>query len=144
MSMFFFQPITLFLLFKKLAKKPLLPHGPPLSPPCKPPRISVSLLFMMKVHLVSAQQGLVEKILCSKGKPSSGFNRLILTVSQFLMLKLHVVSYLGSLKIVKIALNCGEGNGTPLQYSCLENPMDGGAWKAAVHGVARSRTQLSN
>ena len=29
-----------------------------------------------------------------------------------------------------------EGNGTPLQYSCLENPMDGGAWKAAVHGVA--------
>ena len=30
----------------------------------------------------------------------------------------------------------GEGNGTPLQYSCLENPMDGGAWRAAVHGVA--------
>ena len=38
----------------------------------------------------------------------------------------------------------GEGNGTPLQYSCLENPMDGGAWKAAVHGVAKSRTQLSD
>ena len=37
----------------------------------------------------------------------------------------------------------GEGNGTPLQYSCLENPMDGGAWLAAVHGVAKSRTQLS-
>ena len=34
----------------------------------------------------------------------------------------------------------GEGNGTPLQYSCLENPMDGGAWWAAVHGVAKSRT----
>ena len=34
----------------------------------------------------------------------------------------------------------GEGNGTPLQYSCLENPMDGGAWKAAVRGVAMSRT----
>ena len=34
----------------------------------------------------------------------------------------------------------GEGNGTPLQYSCLENPMDGGAWWAAVHGVAQSRT----
>ena len=33
-----------------------------------------------------------------------------------------------------------EGNGTPLQYSCLENPMDRGAWWAAVHGVARSRT----
>ena len=36
----------------------------------------------------------------------------------------------------------GEGNGTPLQYSCLENPMDGGAWWAAVHGVTRSWTQL--
>ena len=38
----------------------------------------------------------------------------------------------------------GEGNGTPLQYSCLENPMDGGAWKAAVHGVTEGRTRLSN
>ena len=38
----------------------------------------------------------------------------------------------------------GEGNGTPLQYSCLENPMDGGAWWAAVHGVARSQTRLSD
>ena len=34
----------------------------------------------------------------------------------------------------------GEGNGTPLQYSCLENPMEGGAWKAAVHGVAEGQT----
>ena len=38
----------------------------------------------------------------------------------------------------------GEGNGIPVQYSCLENPMDAGAWWAAVHGVARSRTRLSN
>ena len=38
----------------------------------------------------------------------------------------------------------GEGNGTPLQYSCLENPMDGRAWWAAVHGVTRSRTRLSD
>ena len=38
----------------------------------------------------------------------------------------------------------GEGNGTPLQYSCLENLMDGGAWWAAVHGVAKSRTRLSD
>ena len=36
-----------------------------------------------------------------------------------------------------------EGNGTPLQYSCLKNPMDRGAWKAAVHGVAEGRTRLS-
>ena len=38
----------------------------------------------------------------------------------------------------------GEGNSTPLQYSCLENPIDGGAWKAAVHGVAKSWTRLSD
>ena len=40
--------------------------------------------------------------------------------------------------------NLGEGNGNPLQYSCLENTMDGGAWEAAVHGVAKSRTRLSD
>ena len=38
----------------------------------------------------------------------------------------------------------GEGNGTPLQYSCLESPMDRGAWWAAVRGVTKSRTQLSD
>ena len=38
----------------------------------------------------------------------------------------------------------GEGNGTPLQYSCLENPMDRGGWQAAVHGVVKSRTRLSD
>ena len=41
-------------------------------------------------------------------------------------------------------LSGGEGNGNPLQYSCLENPMDGGAWWAAVHGVTKSQTGLSN
>ena len=41
-------------------------------------------------------------------------------------------------------LSFGEGNGTPLQYSCLENPMDGGAWWAAVHGVAKSQARLSD
>ena len=38
----------------------------------------------------------------------------------------------------------GEGNGNALQYSCLENPRDGGAWWAAVHGVAKSQTRLSD
>ena len=38
----------------------------------------------------------------------------------------------------------GEGNGSPLQYSCLENPIDGGAWQATVHGVTKSQTRLSN
>ena len=41
------------------------------------------------------------------------------------------------------SLSCtGEGNGNPVQYSCLENPRDGGAWWAAVYGVAQSRTRL--
>jgi len=40
--------------------------------------------------------------------------------------------------------NSGEGNGTPLQYSCLGNPMDGGVWWAAVHGVAKRQTRLSD
>ena len=38
----------------------------------------------------------------------------------------------------------GEGHGNPLQYSCLENPINGGAWQATVHGVAKSRTRLSD
>ena len=38
----------------------------------------------------------------------------------------------------------GEGNGTPLQYSCLENPIDRAAWWAALHGVSKSQTQLSD
>ena len=43
------------------------------------------------------------------------------------------------------SLSCiGEGHGNPLQCSCLENPRDGGAWWAAVHGVAKSRTRLSD
>ena len=41
-------------------------------------------------------------------------------------------------------LLCGEGNGTPLQNSCQENPMDGGAWWAVVHGVTKSQTRLSD
>ena len=42
-----------------------------------------------------------------------------------------------------VLVSAGEGDGTPLQYSCLESPMDGGAWWATVHGVVKSRTQLT-
>ena len=56
-------------------------------------------------------------------------------------LKLQLI---GCLVIFHIWTRVGEGNGTPLQHSCLENPMDGGAWWAAVHGVAKSRTRLSD
>ena len=44
----------------------------------------------------------------------------------------------------EIGIHSGEGNGAPLQSSCLENPMDRGAWQAAVHGVAMSRAGLSD
>ena len=43
---------------------------------------------------------------------------------------------------MKFKTSDGEGDGTPLQYSCLENPMDGGAWWAAVYGAAQSRIRL--
>ena len=46
--------------------------------------------------------------------------------------------------IPRLGRSPGEGKGYPLQYSCLENPMDRGAWWAAVHGVTEGRTQLSN
>ena len=50
----------------------------------------------------------------------------------------------GKVNCLYVYTYSGEGNGAPLQYSCLENPMDGGAWWAAVHGVAKSRTRLSD
>ena len=49
----------------------------------------------------------------------------------------------GLIYMVLLGFN-GEGNGTPLQYSCLENPMDGGPWWATVHGVAKSQARLSD
>ena len=61
-------------------------------------------------------------------------------VSSHYFIELYIYIYI----YMCIYIIYGEGNGTPLQYSCLENPMDGGAWWAAVHGVARSRTRLSD
>ena len=46
--------------------------------------------------------------------------------------------------IFNVLIIHGEGNGTPLQYSCLKNPMDGGAWWATVPGVSKSPTRLSD
>ena len=60
------------------------------------------------------------------------------------MAKSDLPSSLGAWVLWGNQMTGGEGDGTPLQYSCLENPMDGGAWWAAVHGVAKSRTRLSD
>ena len=56
----------------------------------------------------------------------------------------HQVSILSPYLFAPYMQNTGESNGTTLQYSCLENPMDGGAWKATVHGVAERQTRLSD
>ena len=66
----------------------------------------------------------------------SNFNPAIQTPLALLCLVLSTYQYL--------ACYTGEGNGTPLQYSCLENPVDGGAWWATVHGVAKSWARLSD
>ena len=67
--------------------------------------------------------------------------------SFFTILKLKMQALNINLKYwdcLLLQLHIGEGDGTPLQRSCLENPMDGGAWWAAVHGVEKSRTRLSD
>ena len=66
---------------------------------------------------------------------------IILCLGPSIHLFKHIVTSTFSESLVQ---HHQEGNGTPLQYSCPENPMDGGAWWAAVHGVAKSRTQLSD
>ena len=70
----------------------------------------------------------------------------VLAPSQFSIIQLRASAYkaedLGS--IPELGRSPGEGNGNPLQYSCLENPIDGGAWYATVHGVTKSRTRLSD
>ena len=63
------------------------------------------------------------------------------------MFRHRIIGYCLFIFISKFDRYCqlnGEGSDTPLQYSCLENPMDGGAWWATVHGVVKSQTRLSN
>ena len=78
--------------------------------------------------------------MCSLGKTLLAFALLHFVLQGQICLLLQV-----SLDFcMPVSYDDGEGNGTPLQYSCLESPMDGGAWYTAVHGVAESRTQLSD
>ena len=75
---------------------------------------------------------------------SQGLMGIGVFTSQGLMGVVVCTSQMLTLELVHIVSVIREGNGTPLQYSCLENPMDGGAWWAAVDGVAEGRTRLSN
>ena len=67
------------------------------------------------------------------------FDDLFIGVSEVLKSP-TVIVLLSVSPFISVSVCLGEGSGTPLQYSCLENPMDRGAWWAAVHGVAKSRT----
>ena len=70
------------------------------------------------------------------------YSRLFQNFPQFIVI--HTDESFGIVSKAEVGVFLGEGNGTPLQYSCLENPMDRGAWKATVHGVAERQTRLSN
>ena len=83
-----------------------------------------------------AKVGTAARRLSSRGKITS----LIMN-----MLVMRCIQHNQVILIYQVSSRiCREGNGTPLQYSCLENPMDEGAWQAAVHGVAKSRTLPSD
>ena len=90
-------------------------------------------------------------ICCSQCQPSFIFSQSVFSPFSLLLIKINsgilISHFSASTKFKDHLLNpCtyGEGNGTPLQYSCLESPMDGGAWKAAVHGIAEGQTRLSD
>ena len=74
--------------------------------------------------------------------PTTQDTALHMDITRWLITKSDWLCYLQP-KIEKLyTVSNGEGNGTPFQYSCLENPMDGGTWWAAVHGVPESQTRL--
>ena len=116
----------------------------------------------MKVKEESVKVGLklnIEKTKNMASGPITSWQiegKTVETVSDFILLGSKITSdgdcsheierrlLLGRKVMTNLDSIFGEGNGTPLQYFCLENPMDGGAWKAAVHGVTKSRTRLSN
>ena len=94
-------------------------------------RRSVARDFLLWVILFHSTLSLVEKIIPRSRVLSENDSWLRLLNSGFTIYCL-------------LTRSTGEGDGTPLQYSCLENPMDVGAWWAAVHGLAKSRTWLSD
>ena len=96
----------------------------PLSQRCCPTILSSFVPFFTWFHLFQ-HQGLFQWVISSH------------QVAKVLELQLQLQNWFS------LGLTYGEGNGTPLQYSCLENPMDGGAWLAAVDGVTEGRTWLS-
>ena len=106
--------------------------------------LSVKMSMLQSTHEIYVQKTSVVSITAGSPDFQSAF-----TFSQLSSLDPYLWSHPGpwflrsELIFTKLPI-VGEGNGTPLQYSCLENPVDGGAWWAAVHGVTKSRTRLSD
>ena len=102
-----------------------------------------SLYYTVNFHLLSILYKVLIVYICQSQSPSLSY-----PLPQFVSIHLFSMSicfiYFCFENKIIYTIFLREGNGTPLQYSCLENPMDGGAWKAAVHGVARSQTRMSD
>jgi len=106
------------------------------------------LLYFLLAFIVSDKNPgvtLSVALLCGRCLPLPAVFRFVSLIFCFL----HFVYYFADKGVLVKAMvfpvvmyGCGEGNGNPLQYSCLENPMGGGAWWAAVYGVAQSWTRL--
>ena len=94
---------------------------------------------MKLIHFRSSQQKKKKKTRKEKGRKRRNSSGAFTTQNELLIIlvKFPVFSRI-------LQLKGGEGNGTPLQYSCLEDPMDGGAWQAAVHGITEGRTGPSD
>ena len=86
--------------------------------------------FQLPTYMKSQDRFNVSFWFCSAQSLESSLN-LLFQIKMMVIFTIFLTSY-------------GEGNGNPLQYSCLENPMDRGAWWATVHGVTKSRTRLSD
>ena len=95
---------------------------------------------VMKIMAISFKRTCVCTLVFGASDPAAGHCQLIPPLET----PRHSQASLGQSLMGSLLLSPGEGNGTPLQYSCLENPMDGGAWWAAFHGVTKSRTRLSD
>ena len=99
------------------------------------------MIFIMVLILISL---ITRKVSLITGSSFTCVSDLSYKMSVFFGLFLLDASFSSYQLVEVLYIFYGEGNGTPLQYSCLENPMDGGAWWAAVHGVVKSRIWLSD